>query len=210
MKQRKFLLIAALLNCIILFSAPCGPAAAICAIEPSFDCSRAKGTVEQLICSDNELAELDNLLAGAYQTALHNFPADERKTLKADQHDWMNNRNDCRRAKNMHDCVKHALELRITELQIQGGNIAVPEPVKYTCNSGDYDYLTAVFFSETTLPAVVLSGNTGRDFWQETAYIIPSGSGAKYQGNDVMFWSKGTEAMVERKDKTINCIELDN
>jgi uncharacterized protein len=209
MKQRAFFLTAALLSSIIVFSTLYSPAAT-CAVEPSYDCSKTKGTVEQLICSDNELAELDNLLAGAYRTALHNFPDEQKKNVKVIQLDWINTRNNCRKEKDMHDCVRHAYETRIAELQIQGGNIVVPEPVKYKCNSGTYDNLTAYFYTKTILPAVVLSGNTGKDFWQETVYIIPSGSGAKYRGNGVMFWSKGTEAMVERKNNTINCIELDN
>ena len=181
-----------------------------CAVEPSFDCSKADHDVEELICRDNKLAALDNLLAGVYQAALHNFPDHELKTLKAIQRGWIKGRNDCWKAEDLYSCVKHAYETRITELQIQGGLITVPEPVKYQCDSGDHDYLTAVFYTQTAMPAVVLTGNTDGDFWQETAFPVPAGSGAKYRGNNLLFWAKGSEALIERRGQMTNCVELHN
>jgi uncharacterized protein len=194
--------------CICLFCSSAAWASIGCAVEPSFDCSKADHDAEELICRDNELAALDNLLAGAYQTALHNFPDAEMKTLKATQRGWIKGRNDCWKTEDLYRCIKHAYETRITELQIQGGLITVPEPVKYKCNSGDYDYLTAIFYTQTTMPAVVLTGNTDKDFWQKIAFLVPAGSGAKYQGNDVLFWTKGAEALIERRGKMTNCVEL--
>ncbi len=179
-----------------------------CAVEPSFDCSKADHDAEELICRDNELAALDNQLAGVYHTALENFPVDERKNLKVMQRDWIKGRNDCWKADDLRSCVKFAYEYRITELQITGGLFTVPEPVQYQCDSGEYDYLTAIFYTETARPAVVLSGNNGRDFWQVIAWPTPSGSGAKYQGSNVLFWNKGTEALVERQGRTIKCVCL--
>jgi len=124
-----------------------------CAIEPSFDCSKASHDAEELICRDNELAELDNQLAGVYHAAVENIPADELKTMRAMQRGWIKGRNDCWKADDLRDCVKLEYETRITELQIRGGLVTVPEPVEFQCDGGKNDYLTAVFYQSTVQPA---------------------------------------------------------
>lgn len=206
--QAKHLILLFLFMLLYLSGGSAAWSAKRCAVEPSFDCSKIENGVEKLICTDNELAELDNQLAGVYQTALNNFPPDERETLKSKQRSWVTTRNACQTGNDLHSCVRFAYESRITELQIQGGMLSVPEPVTYKCDSGKYDYLQVVFYTQTVLPAVVLTGNTDRDNWQETAFSVPSGSGAKYQGAGILFWSKGKEALLERQNRTITCVEM--
>ncbi len=205
---RIYISLPALSACLSLFCLSVAWSSSVCAVEPSFDCSKADHDAEELICKDNELAALDNQLAGVYHAALENFPAGERKNLKSMQRGWIKGRNDCWKADNLRNCVKSAYEFRITELQIKGGLVVVPEPVQYQCDGGEHDYLTAIFYLETALPAVVLTGNSGTDFWQETAFIIPSGSGEKYQGRNLLFWSKGQEAMLEWNGDDLKCKEM--
>ncbi len=178
------------------------------AADPSFDCSKTAHDAEELICKDDELAALDNQLAEVYHTAQQNFPADERNNLKAVQRGWIKGRNDCWKSDNMHNCIKIAYESRITELQIQGGLVTRPEPVQYRCNGGEYDYLTAIFYQETVLPVVVLTRVNGRETWQVIAYHTRSGSGARYSGQNVLFWSKGNEAMDEWNEDKLKCREI--
>ncbi len=184
--------------CFFLSCSPATWSSTTCAIEPSFDCSRAENTVEQLVCSNSALAVLDNQLAGVYLTALENFPATEHSALQNSQQSWLKTRNRCETSADKHQCIQLAYESRITLLQIQGGLLTVPEPVQYTCSSGKHDYLTAIFYNQTALPAVVLTGNTGKDSWQYTLVLTPSGSGAKFAGPDMVFWTKGSEAMIEQ------------
>ncbi len=179
-----------------------------CAIEPSFDCNKADHDAEDLICKDDEISALDNQLAGVYAASLENIPADERKNLKAMQRGWIKGRNDCWKSRDLRDCVKFAYESRITELQIQGGLVSVPEPVQYQCNSGDYDYLTAIFYRSTVLSVVALTRINDRETWQVIAYHSRSGSGAKYEGQNVLFWSKGNEAMLEWNGEQLKCREI--
>lgn len=44
-----------------------------CAATPSFDCAKAAGAAETLICKDAALAALDNELAALYPKALANL-----------------------------------------------------------------------------------------------------------------------------------------
>jgi uncharacterized protein len=44
--------------------------------EPAYDCGEATGQVEQLICTDANLAVMDRQLAEVYRTALVKLPED--------------------------------------------------------------------------------------------------------------------------------------
>lgn len=64
---------------------PSGPQA-----QPSFDCSKARSTTEQLLCERAPLAALDVELSGLYRQALERGP--NASALKKQQIDWMRER----------------------------------------------------------------------------------------------------------------------
>jgi len=64
---------------------PSGPQA-----QPSFDCSKARSTTEQLLCERAPLAALDVELSGLYRQALERGP--NPSVLKKQQIDWMRER----------------------------------------------------------------------------------------------------------------------
>lgn len=90
-----------------------GPSSA----HPSFNCSKATHEIEQLICSDDELAALDVSLTGLYQTVMKNTPKATQKQLKTEQAGWVKGRNDCWKADDKRTCVKTTYETRINELK---------------------------------------------------------------------------------------------
>ncbi|WP_454676864.1 lysozyme inhibitor LprI family protein [Achromobacter marplatensis] len=55
----------------------------------SFDCNKAVGTTERLICSDAETSALDGKLQGAYETALAATEAYGKKELTKEQRNWI-------------------------------------------------------------------------------------------------------------------------
>ena len=85
--------------------------------NPSFDCAKASHEVEELICKDAELADLDRSLADLYAVVLKNTPASEQKMLKAEQRGWVKGRNDCWKSSDQRGCVKSEYEVRISELR---------------------------------------------------------------------------------------------
>ena len=87
------------------------------AAQPSFNCSKATHEIEQLICSDDELAALDVSLSNLYKTVRKNTPAAAQKRLKAEQSGWVKGRNDCWKADDKRSCVKSEYETRINELK---------------------------------------------------------------------------------------------
>lgn len=86
------------------------------ALAASFDCSKARTSVEKLICSDPLLSELDSRMAQEYrrelQTSLHTG------ILKDTQRQWLKRRNAC----SSPECIEAAYRLRIEDL---GGDTAV-------------------------------------------------------------------------------------
>ena len=66
---------------------------------PAFDCAKAQGEVEQLICRDEGLAALDRQLDGVYKAAQAKARDEVPKTLVAEQRGWVKGRNDCWKTK---------------------------------------------------------------------------------------------------------------
>ena len=82
-------------------------------IKPSFDCSKASTNAEKLVCSDNELASLDNELSKAYANARNSRDNAGKKQLLSEQKAWLATYNQCADKA----CVKQKLQERIQILQ---------------------------------------------------------------------------------------------
>ena len=81
-------------------------------VQPSFDCAKATHPVEQMICADGELAQLDVELNQVYREASKS--AAEPKKLKQKQLEWLSvERNRCKDL----ECLKISYRSRIGELQ---------------------------------------------------------------------------------------------
>ncbi|WP_295392727.1 lysozyme inhibitor LprI family protein [uncultured Thiodictyon sp.] len=87
------------------------------AADPSFRCSKVAHEVEDLICKDGELADLDRQLSGLYGVVLRHTPPSQQRQLKSEQRGWLKGRNDCWKDSDQRGCVKAAYEDRIRELQ---------------------------------------------------------------------------------------------
>jgi uncharacterized protein len=87
------------------------------AASPSFNCAKASSSVEELICNDAELAQLDRSLASLYGTVLKHTPAAEQRMLKAEQRGWIKGRDDCWKSDDMRGCVASEYRFRINELK---------------------------------------------------------------------------------------------
>ncbi|MFQ2343523.1 MliC family protein [Aeromonas dhakensis] len=176
------------------------------AATPSFDCAKAKGAAETLICKDAELAALDNELAALYPKAIAAFSPEQQKTERAIQRGWIKGRNECWKAGDLRQCVKDSYQLRITELQIKGGQLMVPSPVDYQC--GNNVTLSTYFYNEAKRPAAVINLDEGTDPLQVLAYETPNASGARYQGQNLTLFTKGGEATLERVGQpTLTCTQ---
>ena len=86
--------------------------------QPSFDCSKVeKNSSEGIICSSDELMDLDRELSEVYKQALSKAPKEDM--LKAHQRGWIKGRNDCWKAEDEKKCMVNEYHLRIKELKKQ-------------------------------------------------------------------------------------------
>ena len=153
---------------------------------------------------DAALAALDNELATLYPKALANLSPEQLKTEKAMQRGWIKGRNECWKESDSRQCVEESYQLRITELQIKGGQLMVPSPVDYQCD-GEIR-LSTYFYNEAKRPAAVINLSEGAQQSQVLAFEAPSASGARYEGQNLTLFTKGDEASLERFGQpALNC-----
>lgn len=92
--------------------------ASLYANQPSFDCSKvAKNSSEGIICSSDELMDLDRELATIYKQAKAKAPKED--LLKTHQIGWIKGRNDCWKAEDEKRCIADEYRTRIKELKEQ-------------------------------------------------------------------------------------------
>jgi uncharacterized protein len=173
-------------------------------LAPSFDCAKSDSNVEDAICADDGLAELDLELSRLYRLALHgpNITKARAEGLRQSERDWLRDRRECWKASiGMQTCVANAYAFRIHALREgyadarrdDGAGISVG-PVAYRCEGLDA-LVSAVFLNGRT-PLVSLQ-------WLERAIVlprVPSSSGAKYETDlwddaRSLFWTKGDGAV---------------
>lgn len=171
--------------------------------DPGFDCTKASGEIETLICGDADLAALDRKLADVYGASLRKLKgaADKQaavKSLKAEQRGWIKGRNDCWKAEDKRACTEDAYKMRIALLQARYVLVPGGKPVFYTCNGNPADELAATFFP--TDPQAVRLERGDR---QTIALQARSASGARYLGDfGILFWEHHGTAQVEWPEGT--------
>ncbi|MCV6823890.1 MULTISPECIES: MliC family protein [Halocynthiibacter] len=177
--------------------------------KPAFDCAKASSEVENAICADPRLGQLDQELSRVYNLAVNgpNMTADRLKELKAYQRGWIKGRDECWKSQSdLTDCVVDNYALRINEIRTGYADARADDasgvsvgPFPYVC-----DGLTAVVsvgFVNVDPGVVTLR-------WADNAVAldqVQAASGAKYEGETyrgkVGFWSKGDEAIFSLSDR---------
>ena len=179
------------------------PMLAAAADGPTFDCAKAQGEVEKLICSDAALAALDRKLAEAYKAASAKATGKMLSTLKAEQRGWVKGRDDCWKTAagtptwitaswtvdSAKACVAAQYEIRTSELQAVW-RLVQPKTVSYACQNNPANEVVANSFA-TEPPTIRLErGDRTVTLWQ-----IPAGGG-KYEGQNVSLVHDGDTVQV--------------
>lgn len=177
------------------------PAAAERTIKASFDCGRANGQAQELVCADASLAAMDREVARLAGLAVE----------PAAQADWAMQRDDCWKSDELRQCVMAAAMLEIHRLR-QGSEMARSSeglsvgPVAFSCKGIKGPVLAT--FVNSDLGAVALE-------WGGQAIAIDqvtTASGARYDGRSngqpYGFWNKGDEATLTVPGKgDLLCVE---
>ena len=101
----------------------------------SFDCSQSTTLVEQSVCTNKQLSDLDDLVGVAYKNALSR--TSNQNTIKTKQRQWLQSeRNICQNIL----CLKKSYLSRLSELKqniliSENGEVTVPENQKWIIES---------------------------------------------------------------------------
>jgi uncharacterized protein len=186
--------------------------------EPSFDCAKASGTTEKLICDDGQLGALDGEMARLYGLARDGADMTEadKDTLTEAQRDWLATRDECGDAPDPRVCVQAAYLNRIAELRETYANVRGGDdkgislgPFAVACD-GMADDARLIFVNTDPSLAYLV--------WPDRSLVLTqtmSGSGARYaakeDGGEVVFWNKGDQAQFQRPghdDTTCNITKM--
>ncbi len=159
---------------------------------PAFDCARVEaGSIAARVCTDPQLAALDRHLAGVYAAALSKAHNEHPPVLRATQRGWIKGRDDCWKGDDPTACVRAAYVTRIAELQARYRLVPFVGPVFYACEGNPAHEVVATFFR--TEPPTLVAEVGDR---VSLMYRQPSGSGARYAGDNESLWEHQGEARV--------------
>ena len=197
------------LACVCAFIAcTLGLAPHALAAAPTFDCAKAQGEVEKLICSDASLAALDRKLDEAYKAAAAAAAKGPLATqLREEQRGWIKGRNDCWKANGQETwitatwtvstakgCVDAQYRLRTSELQAVW-RLLPPRTVSHACQNNPANEVVANFFDTDPATIRLERGDRTKTLWRVGA----AGAG-RYEGQNVSLVQQGNELKVSWLD----------
>lgn len=179
---------------------------------PSFDCAKAAGSAETLVCGDDALAALDRRLAGRFAASvavlqeIDSGSEDALARLRATQRGWIKGRDECWKAEDLRSCVEEAYLTREGEL-VARYMLEAPTTVTFwTCGGNPADEVVAYFY-DTQRPSVRLERGDSID----TGSLVPTASGARYEASfGKSFWIKGDQARLVWPEGTTHACTLRN
>jgi len=176
------------------------------AASPSFDCAKADGEVETLICSDAALAALDSKLDATYKAAAGKAEGALATRLREDQRGWVKGRNECWKATTtawitaswtvdtVRACVDAQYRLRTSELQALW-RLLPPETVAFACNGNPANEVTSNFFASDPPTARLERGDRTVTLWQ-----VGASAEGLYEGQNVSVVRRGADLKVSWLD----------
>jgi uncharacterized protein len=170
---------------------------------PSFPCATPSGDVEKMICADPALAALDRQMAAAWAEAGRRADPPLPQAATAEQKTWIEGRNACSKEADPRACIQSRYTMRIARLQARYKLVSAIGPVHYRCvtPAGRPSVIVATYY-QTDPPSAILD----RDDESLFVTLGPTGSGARYVGPDLVFWSKGKGAQVTWLGSEMSCI----
>jgi uncharacterized protein len=161
------------------------------AVEPSFDCDKAEESIEEMICKDEQLAQLDRKLAEVYAAAARQATNEHPPVLKVEQRGWIKGRNDCWKSDDPRACTATEYRHRIAELQARYRLVPEKGPFYFGCGGNPGNEVVVTFF-ETDPPTLIAE----RGDQVSLMYSQPAASGTRYQGRNETFWEHQGEATI--------------
>lgn len=168
---------------------------------PAFDCAQAgTGAVVRLLCTDPELAALDQTMANTYAQALARAQNEHPPTLRAEQRGWIKGRDDCWKAQDVRACVVDTYRLRSVELQARYRLVASTGSAVWVCEGNPANEVVVTYFDTQPPSLVAERGDQTALMLQQPAasgtwYVGRNESLREHQGQALVVWGYGAPEM---------------
>ncbi|MGF1835793.1 META domain-containing protein [Photobacterium sanguinicancri] len=169
--------------------------------KPSFECTKASGEVENLICHDQTLVKLDLQMEGLYKKVLSTMPESALANFKASQRGWIKGRNDCWKSVDVYQCTKNSYALQTESLAQIGRLFVNDKPAYYRCSGGVHPAVAVRFYQFNDQSKAILQYGTDSELLDAAV----SASGAKYTSDTASFWSHKQTASVQVGRDSLSC-----
>lgn len=174
---------------------------------PTFDCAKAQGQVEQVICADAGLAARDRALAAAYKAATAKAQGKPATTLRAEQRGWVKGRNECWKAdgnetwitatwtvKTVKDCIDAQYRVRTAELQAVW-RLLPPTTTRQACNGSPANEVVVNAFASDPATIRLERGDRTATLWQ-----VGVPAEGRFEGQNVGLVRQGAGVQVSWLD----------
>jgi len=169
--------------------------------SPSYDCTKVKNSIiEQLICNDEKLSELDSKLSTTFKEA-EAKTSKGLATVKATQRGWIKGRNDCWKEDDQRNCVLTNYEMRISEIQAEYGLAQASNALSYSCPDDPKSLITVTYFS-TEIPTAKAKRGEQESFMYSqltsvgTLYKGPNESIAIHENGAKVTWGYNAKEVL--------------
>lgn len=173
------------------------------ATTPTFNCAKAQGEVEKLLCADESLAALDRRLDEVYKAAQTKATRKLAAQLRVEQRGWVKGRNDCWKAKGqptwitatwtvdtVKGCVAAQYRLRTSELQ-SVWRLVPPRTVAYACQNNPANEVVANFFATDPATLRLERGDRTVTMWQ-----VGAPEAGRYEGQNVSLVTQASRGLA--------------
>lgn len=163
------------------------------AFLPSYDCTqRSLNSVEQTICADVQLSQLDVLLADVYKNAKEIDKTNQAThSIRTEQRGWLKGRNECWKSEKRKECIRDQYQQRIANLQARYRLVEHSEPMFFACDDNQAKEVVVTLFE--TDPISIIA-----EFGDSVAFMPYSAQQSQYVGRN--------ESIHYQSDQSINVV----
>jgi uncharacterized protein len=175
----------------------------VLAAGPTFNCAKATGEVEKLICGDSSLIALDRKLDAVYRAAAAKARGKLVSQLRVEQRGWVKGRNDCWKANGQQTwitatwtvdtvraCVEAQYRQRAAELQAVW-RLLPPRTLAYACQGNPANQVVASYYDSDPPTIRLERGDRTATIWR-VGTSVPE----KYEGQNVSLTRQSSQLMV--------------
>ena len=156
------------------------------------------GTVDQLICSDQQLLKQDQQLAEVYQQALLKAANEKPPLLKAEQRGWIKGKAECWKEDDKKACASMLYTQRIAELQARYELLPASKKLLLSCENNPANEISLRYYPTTPATLIADYGDQVSLMYQQAdqSYVGRNEKLSEQDGVFTVQW--GYEAPLQR------------